>query len=59
MIVGLPLLGIGLATIALVIAAAIWYLAFSMRSHSEHREKQEAQRRADQPWDSAGERANR
>lgn len=55
----LPLPGIGIGTIALVVGIVIWYLAFSMRSHEAHREDVAAKRMADQPWDGAGERANR
>jgi hypothetical protein len=59
MTTGIPLLAIGLASIALLLVLAICYLALSMRAHDEQRESMEARRLAAQPWDSAGERANR
>jgi len=55
----LPPLGIGIVSIVLLVALAIWYLAVSMRSDTTRREDQEAKRIADQPWDSADGRANR
>ena len=59
MTLGISLLGIGIATIALLVGFAAWYLAVSLFANEEQREEQEAKRRAQQPWDSAGERANR
>jgi len=54
----LPHLGIGIASIILLVALAIWYLAVSMRSDTKRRD-QETKDLADQPWDSADGRANR
>jgi hypothetical protein len=59
MTVGLPLLGIGVAAIALLVGFAAWYLAVSLFANEERREEREAKRMADQPWDSADGRANR
>lgn len=59
MTLGLPLLGIGIALIALLVGFAVWYLAVSVFSNEARREERETRRLADQPWDSAGERANR
>ena len=59
MTLGISLLGIGIAAIALLVGFAAWYLAVSLFANEEHREEREAKRRAQQPWDSAGERANR
>jgi hypothetical protein len=53
------LLGIGIAIIALLVGFGVWFLAVSIGSNQARREEQEAKRIADQPWDSAGERANR
>ena len=60
MTVGLPLLGIGIALIALLVGFAVWYLAVSICANEDApRRTMEAKRMANQPWDSAGERANR
>ena len=59
MTVGLPLLGIGIALVALLIGFAVWYLAVSICDNESRRDEVEAKRMADQPWDSGGERANR
>lgn len=56
---GLPLLGIGIAIIAVLAGFAVWYLAVSIGSNEARRDELEAKRRADQPWDSADGRANR
>ena len=55
----LPLLGIGIALVALLIGFAVWYLAVSICANETRRDEVEAKRIADQPWDSGGERANR
>jgi len=55
----LPLLGIGIALVALLIGFAVWYLAVSISANETRRDEVEAKRLADQPWDSGGERANR
>ena len=59
MTIGLPLLGIGIAIVALLVGFAVWVLAVSICSNETQREEQEAKRMANQPWDAAGERANR
>lgn len=59
MTVGLPLLGIGIALIALLVGFAVWYLAVSVFSNDARREERETKHLAKQPWDSAGDRANR
>lgn len=59
MTLGLPLLGIGIALVALLIGFAVWYLAVSISANETRRDEVEAKRLADQPWDSGGERANR
>lgn len=59
MTVGLPLLGIGIALIALLVGFAVWYLAVSICANETRRDELQAKRMADQPWDNAGERANR
>ena len=56
---GLPVLGIGIAIIALLVGFAVWYLAVSICSNETRREEMETKRMADQPWDSADGRANR
>ena len=55
----LPLLGIGIALVALLIGFAVWYLAVSICANETRRDEVEAKRIADQPWDNGGERANR
>lgn len=59
MTAGLPMLGIGIALVALLIGFAVWVLAVSICANETRREELEAKRMAEQPWDSAGERANR
>jgi len=59
MTAGLPLLGIGIALVALLIGFAVWYLAVSICASGTRRDELETKRMASQPWDSAGERANR
>ena len=59
MTVGLPLLGIGIALVALLIGFAVWFLAVSICANETRRDELEAKRMAHQPWDGAGERANR
>ena len=54
MTVGLPLLGIGIALIALLVGFAVWYLAVSICANETRRDEVEAKRIADQPWDSGG-----
>jgi hypothetical protein len=53
------LLGIGIALIALLVGFAVWYLAVSVFSNDARREERETKHLAKQPWDSAGDRANR
>jgi len=53
------LLGIGIALIALLVGFAVWVLAVSICANETRRDELEAKRMAHQPWDGAGDRANR
>ena len=59
MTVGMSMLGIGIAAIALIVGCAVWYLAVPLFANEKRREDRGEKRIAHQPWHSAGERANR